>query len=106
LEYILTEKLDDGGISGRTGQNRFSCEQVRIDDRVSTGFKERGNGRFSGCYTTCEANDCSASGLEFLLHVGILLDEDVMDVPSIVQDRSSQMGNGCEREDETHLKCV
>jgi len=26
LEYILAEVLDDVGISGRTRQNRFSCE--------------------------------------------------------------------------------
>jgi hypothetical protein len=68
LEYVLAERLDDGGIRGRTRKDGFSCEYVRIDDWVSAGFKKRGNGRLPSRYTTCDADDCSVSKLEFLSH--------------------------------------
>ena len=52
LEYILAEVLDDGGISGCTRQNRLACEQVCVDDWVSTGPEKRGNRRLPSRYTT------------------------------------------------------
>jgi len=67
LKDIFAKRLDDSGIGGRARQNRFSCEQVRVDDRVSTGSKERRNGRLPGCDTACEADDCSVPKLQFLL---------------------------------------
>jgi hypothetical protein len=67
LEYTLPKHLDDGGISRRTGKDGFSCEHVRVDYRVSTGFEKRGNGRFPGRYTACDTDDCKRSKSEFSL---------------------------------------